>query len=401
MSSSTHNIVVLGSNFAGLAIGHYILRHIIPSVASNTGKKCKLTIVSPSTHYFFKVGAPRAISRPELVSKVSMPFAGAFQDYGDLYAFVQGEAIALDPSTKLVTVKGVNDIDENRIQIPYDSLIIATGTTSASPLWTLHGPHTVTNNAICDTNAAISKANTILIAGGGPTGVETAGEIAYHWHGKDIILFSGSTRLLSNLSNKGVGTSAESQLRRLNVKTVHMTKVTSASKTANGTTLVELNNGTTREVDLYIDATGGTPNTNFLPAEWLDTRGSVITDPETLRVTSAPAGVYAIGDVASYSKRNVLDVHRAIAPLGYSLWADMTKKAKVKAPLAEKVYKQDPGDFQFVPIGPKGGVGTAFGWSVPSFMIWLAKSRTFFVEKVPANIAGASYTNIDVSSLPN
>ncbi|PNP58192.1 hypothetical protein THARTR1_01889 [Trichoderma harzianum] len=369
MPSSTHNIVVLGSNFAGLAISHYILRHIIPSVASNTDKKCKLTIISPSTHYFFKVGAPRAISQPELVDKVSTPFAG------------------------------VTDTDENRIQIPYDSLIIATGTTSASPLWTLHGPHTVTNNAICDTNAAISKANTILIAGGGPTGVETAGEIAYHWHGKDITLFSASTRLLSNLSHKGVGTSAESHLRRLKVETVHMTKVASTSKTAKGTTLVELNNGTTREVDLYIDATGGTPNTSFLPAEWLDTRGSVITDPETLRVTSTPADVYAIGDVASYSKRNVLDVHRAVAPLGYSLWADMTKKAKVKAPLTKKLYKQDPGDFQFVPIGPKGGVGTAFGWSVPSFMIWLAKSRTFFIDKVPANVAGASYTNIDVSSL--
>ncbi len=42
----------------------------------------------------------------------------------------------------------------------------------------------------------------------------------------------------------------------------------------------------------------------------------------------------------------------------------------------------------FVPIGPKGGVGVVFGWRVPSWLVWLAKSRTFFMEKAPGLATG-------------
>ncbi|KIM99788.1 hypothetical protein OIDMADRAFT_55692 [Oidiodendron maius Zn] len=395
--SATHNIVVLGGNVAGLSISHYILRHIVPAADKETGKQYKLSLVSPSTHYQHKVGAPRALSQPDLVDKVFVPLADSFAGYGSKLEHVQGEAVALEPSSKRITVSGLND---SRSQVTYDSLIIATGVRSASPLWTLHGQHTISADALHETSAAIDRAKTILIAGGGATGVETAGEIGSHWRGKDVTILSGSTQLLANLKDMNVGKKAETQLHNLNVKTEHMTKVTSASKTAEGKMLLMFNNGTTREVDVYIDATGGTPNTSFLPTEWLDSRGKVNTDVATLRGTGA-AGVYAIGDVASYSKSNILDIHRAVAPLGYSLWADLTKGSMVKTPLAEKLYKQDQTDFGAIPVGPSGGVGTALGWSLPSFMVKFIKSKTFLFDKVPGIVGGSPYQKIDVGAMPN
>lgn len=57
--------------------------------------------------------------------------------------------------------------------------------------------------------------------------------------------------------------------------------------------------------------------------------------------------------------------------------------------LKEKKYKQFEADMQFVPVGPKGGVGVVFGSKVPSFFVWLAKSRSFLLEKAPRTGEGA------------
>ena len=49
------------------------------------------------------------------------------------------------------------------------------------------------------------------IAGGGAVGVETAGEIAYNYGGKDMTILSGGTRLLPRLKHTGIAKSAEKQ----------------------------------------------------------------------------------------------------------------------------------------------------------------------------------------------
>lgn len=147
-------------------------------------------------------------------------------------------------------------------------------------------------------------------------------------------------------------------------------------------------------MDIYIDATGGVPNTNFLPSTWLDNGKRIATDASTLRTTKAPPGIYAIGDVASYSKGGVPDASWAVPALGYSIWYDLHAAAAGsgrKGELKEKKYKQIQADMQFVPVGPKGGVGIIFGWMMPSWLVWLAKSRTFMLDKAPGLASGADF----------
>lgn len=286
---------------------------------------------------------------------------------------------------------------EESPHIPFRQLYTNRGNfVQASPLWTLHGDHKITLAAIQDIRTRLSSTKSILIAGGGPAGVETAGEIASLYRNKEITILSGSTRLLPRLQNDKPGKRAQRQLESLSVKTVHNVRVTSSKATKDNKLSVALSDGTTRTVDIFIDATGGVPNTSFLPAAWLDDSKSVATDVATLRTTKAPAGVYAIGDVASYSNRNIPDTYWAVPPLGYSIWSDLRAAAKEHtvgiAGLKEKKYKQLEKDMQVVPVGPKGGVGVIFGWSVPSFLVWLLKSRTFFLEKAAGLAEGAEVT---------
>ena len=171
------------------------------------------------------------------------------------------------------------------------------------------------------------------------------------------------------------------------MKTIHNVKVTSATTNGSKTTL-QLSDNTTRVVDVYIDATGGRPNSSFLPTSWLNERGYVLTDPKTLR---GPAqGVYAVGDVASYSSGGVMDVIYGIRPLCSSVLIDLSgtqSGAAVPKQLEYKAMKNT----QIVPIGPKGGVGAILGWRIPSLMVWFVKSRTFMIEKAPETLAGQDY----------
>lgn len=318
-------------------------------------------------------------------TELNAPFTSlsdAFSTYSpSTFTFILGLAIGLDSSTQTLTIK-----TEKEESLHYDSLIIATGTTSNSPLWTLHDSFTQTTSAFEDLNSKLDAAKSILVAGGGPAGVETTGEVAYKFRGtgKSITLLSGADAVLSYLQHPGVSRIAEQQLSKLGVTTVHKLRVVSSS-VVGGKTEVVLSDGSKKVVDLYIDATGGTPNSGFLPASWLDERKKVLADSSTLRV-KAGKNVYSIGDVASFSKGNVMDSTWCVPALGYSVYEDLSGGGKM---LKEKRYKPMGKPMGVVPIGPKGGVGVMFGWRVPSWFVWLIKARTFFMEKAAGLATGA------------
>jgi NADH dehydrogenase FAD-containing subunit len=152
---------------------------------------------------------------------------------------------------------------------------------------------------------------------------------------------------------------------------------------------VVLSDGTTKTVDVYIDATGPRPNSSFLPKSWLNDSGRVLVDDKTFRATAPSAsGVYAAGDIASCSDGGVMTVLFGTSAVGSSIAVDIAKEMGVESPVAQKQYKPMK-DSQFVTIGPKGGVAQIMGWRLPSLMVWAMKSRTMFVEKAEGSVNGA------------
>ena len=320
-----YNIVIIGGNFAGLGAAHYILKHVLPALPSKT--HTKVTVISPSSHFFHKISSPRSAVRPDLQApeKTFISIAEGFKQYpSEKFEFVQGEAVALDPRSKTVQVK-LTDGSETT-SVTYNKLVVATGTTSASPLWTLQGSHEHSLNAIRELSGQVEKAQRILVAGGGAAGVETAGEImAKYGKTKDVTILSGDERLLPRLRNHAVGDAAEKQLTKGGVTVKHNLRVTASEKTASGTTSLKLDDGSQLEVELYIDATGGKPNTSFLPREWLNEQGKVVTDSKTLRSTQAGEDVYCMGDAASYSNGSIFDSNWSVPAFGSSIKIDILK----------------------------------------------------------------------------
>lgn len=458
---NTLDIVVLGGSFAGISAAHHFLKDTIKDLRqTRTAPQYRVRLISPSTHLYWNIGAPRGIVSSTWLDQddLFVPIIPAFSRYhADRFEFLQGTATAVDFSARRVTVAkhqpnaesngqhgrqpssasqdsqnrwstGSKDSKNSQSQsIPFHALIIATGTSAVDPLLSLHGTHEDTIRELDYFHQKLNNAESVIVAGGGPSGVEAAGQLATFFNRpskqgdgpfrkamrlrprllkgrlsrqplalrrpKTITLISGNERLLPKLPEK-LGTTAEKKLESLGVHIIHNTRVMSAIPTPGGKTRVVLNNDITIAADLYVAAVGVEPNTKFLPPECLDASGYVSTDPQFLRVLRGGERVYCVGDCANYSKNYILDVYEAVPVLMHNLRNDLLAwelrahnpyggKEQEIADLEadDRAYQQNPTDSQLIPITRWGGVGVLYSMALPSWMVYLMKGRDYRVSK--------------------
>lgn len=416
-SGPIHNIVIIGGSFAGISAAHVLLRHILPPLSAASSITYKVTLVSPSAFFFWKIASPRSVVKPDQLSPEQqfVPITDGFKEYdSSRFEFVQANVTQLDHGSKKLAVEDTASKENRHYDIFYDSVLICTGTTQTSPLFSQHGTDLATRKAFADIHEKIPKAKTIVVAGGGAVGTELAGELGdVYGHSKDVTILSGSTRLLPRLA-PSKSSAAENALKQLGVKVVHNLLVTSATD-INGKTNLKFSDGTERAVDVYIPSVGDKPNSGFLPKEWLNERGFVKTKVETLRLdVPGVSGVYVLGSVGSYATGGVLDIYNGVRPCCESVRVDLFSalppqvqdemEANNKASLFCSLVKSTPslkeqrllhkpwsGTFQFVPIGRNHGVGVIADWGLPSWAVVMAKGKTFLIENAPLLVIGKDY----------
>lgn len=398
-ATGVHNVVIIGASFGGIPVAHELLKNVFPAL----GKKqaYKVILISPSAYFFWKIGSPRAIINPTALplEKVLLPIADGFKNYSaEQYEFLQAYVNAVDPTSKTVTTS-------TQATIHYDSLVIASGTKFATPIWSLADGTEALTNSIKEIHAKLPEAKSVVVAGGGAAGTETAGELGDTYGGKkEITFFTGQTGPLSRLANANVGKDAQGRLEKMGVKVINRVRITSATKNATGATDLVLDNGEHMTVDIYIEATGDKPNNKFVPPTWLNDHGYVKTDGQTLRLeVPGVTGVYCIGSVASYSNGSVLDTKFSLPAIVESIKLDLQGQGQYAhhflrskltfaepGPRTKKIYKKIQSDMQFVPIGKTQGVGVVFGYKIPSFMVKMAKSKDFMIGDAPKLVQGTA-----------
>ncbi|KAF6233838.1 hypothetical protein HO173_008050 [Letharia columbiana] len=390
--SDTHNIVILGGSYAGLGVAHGLLK-ALPGLKTQTGKSYKVTMITNSTHFWFSVGAPRAMFMPypKDIMDSFIPIEKGFKQYSsELFDFVHAEITGVEMDKKMVLYKLKNEKEEvapTTNTISFDSLVIATGSKSPSPLYSYQGSHVPTLDAYKDIQSRLSSVKSIMIVGGGTAGTETAGEIG-HLHGKqtsspkDITILSGHERLLKGL-RPSIGQRAQEFLQGMGVKVEHNLQLTDSNDLGNGTTKVILSDGSTRTVDMLLVATGRKPASSYLPSSLLDDQGRVVCDAYT-RVPSLK-NVWVAGDMAQNSPGGIMYINFAVPVTVGNIVAELGGKGKVKEykPLTTK-------ETQFVPVGPNYGVGAAFGWWIPSAVVRMVKGKTMFFPNAMKTVMGTA-----------
>ncbi|KAH6647378.1 FAD/NAD(P)-binding domain-containing protein [Truncatella angustata] len=393
--SPTKNIVILGGSYGGMSVAHYVLRHVIPQLPES--HTYRVVLVSIGTEVMCRPACPRAMISDKFFSqeKLFVNIPKQFAQYPkENFRFIQGAATHL------------RHTDRN---LDFHALVIATGASAPSPLIGSNGDQELLKSNWSKLRRTLPTVKHVVIAGGGPTGVETAGELGEYLNGRawffqdglksptvKITLLTSGSKLLPVL-RPSIAAKAEKLLAQVGVTVVKNAPVQDVTSSSNdisekeGPVTVNLKDGRTLEADLYIPAFGTTPNTAFIDKSLLADDGRVNTNTATLRVDQAGPRIYAIGDASTFARAAVHHILGAIPVLGANIKRDLLSAAGQSVVGADREFKEEKREMQMVPIGRSKGVGAAFGWQLPSFMVWLIKGRDYFLWTTPALWSGTHW----------
>ena len=309
METKTAHVVVLGAGFGGLTFCQQL-----------KSQRTKVTLVDRTNHHLFQPllyqVATAGLSAPE----IAQPIRSILRDQENVTVILD-EVTDIRLATREVVLR-------TKI-LSYDYLILALGGANnyfGHPEWEQHAPGLkslddavrIRSHVLVAFEAAEAAEDvarraplmTVVIIGGGPTGVELAGafaELARFVLRSDfrridpaqarIILIEAGPRILSNLP-EDLSQSATRQLERLGV---HIRTGTPVKDIRRGE--VELAGGEIIHAENILWAAGvsATPLTAKLGVE-LDKGGRVKVNPD-LSVPGQP-NVFAIGDMASVMQGN-------------------------------------------------------------------------------------------------
>jgi len=371
--------------------------------------KYHIILINPSQKFFAIQASPRAS-----VSYERMPKKQIFYDINDGFShysredfsFIKGTATDVDFSKRQITVQ--EDESVGRI-VDFHALVLAVGVKTHSPLFSVQTTVEDVEQAHEQFRSSLGPNKKIVVAGGGATSIELASEIAREFGGyvswlwprqttADITLVTRSDRLLPNLP-PAIGKQADVLLSQLGIKILYNKSVVSASAAdgdgqndqdkAHSSTRVELSNGETLGADIYVPSTGVAPNTKWLPQSILNESGFIRTNKESLRVEEAGPRVYAIGDSADYGNRGIPDIYLAAPVVATNLVNDLMGE-EIGEKGQDAVYKPEAVT-QMVPITDRSGVGIVSGRPVPSFLVWLVKSRDYLTRTTPHLVDGSKW----------
>jgi NADH dehydrogenase FAD-containing subunit len=382
MSQPRHSILILGASYAGLSTTHYLLKHVLPSLSNYN-----IILVGASTQAMCRPACPRAMLSDSFFdqAKLFVDVDAQLAQYPkEQVKCVQGCAKHVDHEKRVATIKRSDDASD--VTIEFHTLVIATGASTISPLLS-NGP--VRAAAWESLREELKDARRIVVAGAGPTGVEIAGELGSFLRPREvgITLISSRARILPSL-RPDIGATARTYLTDLGVILLASTKVErydSATKT------IVLGTGNVIEnVDIYIPATGTTPNTSFLSTSLLAADGRVRTDFATLRVDTAGPRIYAIGDCSDAYRPAIHNILASVPILGENIKRDLLVHAGMKSSSEgeDRMFKEDKRETQLIPIGQSKGVGVMMGWRVPSWVVWLVKGRDYWVWTTGRMLSG-------------
>ncbi len=196
---------------------------------------------------------------------------------------------SIDTGSQLVTLA-------DQSQLPYDKLLIASGSHPVSPpiegidlphvhsCWTLEDARQIT--------ALAKTGSNVVLMGAGFIGCIILESLVKR--GVNLTVVEMSDRMIPRMLNETAGGLLKKWCIKKGVKVLTSTKITAISESGSGMQ-VALDNGDSLLADLVITATGVKPNTDFLQGSGIEVDNGVVVNN---RLQTNIPSVYAAGDVA-------------------------------------------------------------------------------------------------------
>lgn len=376
------NFVILGAGLTGLPLAHYVLKHYA------TKHDLKVILVSRSDEFYWNIATPRAAIPGQFTDdQVFFSIPKAFSKYSSQrFEFVLGNVEAWDPDENSVAVNQTNG--QTRV-LHYDTILVATGSDYVDNMpWKLVGTSQETRGSLAQLRDAVDKAKSIVVGGGGPTGVEFAGELGHEYAkaGKKEVTLVITDKLPLEAKNlEATRQAAKKELEKLKVKVIPSARVTNTTHKDGGGSILELTkaDGTKEvlETDLFVPTWGITFNTSFAPSSLLEPNGR-------LKVTSslrAPGydNVFLAGDAANSDSYAATIREPQVRYLATAIGQYLTG-GKVQE------YSPETKVGLAASVGPSRGVGQMGNFNMWSFLVWYFKARHMCTNVAAEYAAGES-----------
>jgi NADH dehydrogenase len=298
-------LVIVGAGFAGMYAALSAAR--LRDIQGTSPEEFQIALVAPQ---------PTLVVRPRLYEPkpetLTAPLLDVLNSIDVVY--LQGSAETIDTKSRtvqVVTAKGTKQ------SLPYDRLVVATGSRLFRPSIPGLAEHGFSVDSLNDAVAldkhlhglakrpAVNGRDTVVVAGGGFTGIEAATEMPARLRAilgnnakSRVIIVERNAAIAPNMG-EGARPVIEDALRKLGVETRIGTGVASLDGSS-----VTLSDGERIETNTVIWAAGirAAPLTAQVPAE-RDNFGRLLVDG-CLRVPAVP-GVFATGDAARAASDDV------------------------------------------------------------------------------------------------
>ncbi|KAJ1656528.1 hypothetical protein IWQ61_003906 [Dispira simplex] len=362
-NTKVYNVLIIGGSKGGVTLAREL-----EQVTSHL--PVRITILEKREAYFHTVGALRAVVQKGVAKKLWIPYTNLFRNTGRYgHTVVQGVLTRVFPFHVEYA-----SADSPVSFLPFDYLILATGSSYPAPAKMCS--FTVSQGVETSMRyyQKIREAARILIIGGGPVGVELAGEIATEYPEKRVILVHNQSKLFLDEYKDSFRDKALEELKGLGVQIILNEKVLIPDEKALdpnlGSRILRTASGRAIESDLQFNCTGITVDARYMHS--LSDNVSQLVDPYkgqirvrlTLQVRDPRfPHIFAVGDcndhpcfklgvhAAAQGRMTARNLRRLIEHDVSHQRRDLARMA----PLKLEEYQDKP-NLMTVSIGPHRGV---------------------------------------------
>jgi len=278
------SVVVLGNGIAGVTAADFVRRG---------HPECEIHVVGSESHTLYnRMGISRLVyGRSAMQGLYLLP--EPWYDDHQIVAWLNTQANRIDLASQRVFLATGDTL-------PYDRLILATGSSSASPPVTGFGrPGSFVLRSAADAMQirAYSQEHgcrEAVVAGGGLLGLEAAHSL--HELGLRVTVLERGGRLLSRQIDEYCSELVDAHFARIGMQVLYRAESSSlvGEDRIHGVTLKD---GRTLRCDVFLAAVGIRPNVELARQAGITVnRGVVVND----RMETSAPGVFAVGDVAEH-----------------------------------------------------------------------------------------------------
>ncbi|KAK9768553.1 hypothetical protein K7432_000696 [Basidiobolus ranarum] len=241
-------IGIVGANYAGLSAAAKLVS--LFGTKEHEDSDVKITLFDKKDGFLHLIGMTHGLVHTSFAPKLWVNHDEISWSKSDLIQFCKGRVSSIHKNHLIV---------DEKVESPFDYLIIATGFSRSPPIWPTASSCKDYLQEVGGWSNSICKSDSVVVVGGGAVGTEMAADVKSEYPSKEVILIHSRDTLIPGPFTNVFKERAHQELRELGVDVILGERVIDETSTKNGiksSVILTTNKGRKIETNLVIHCTG-------------------------------------------------------------------------------------------------------------------------------------------------